>query len=252
MRHLWENKLWKYFAECPVLIYVKYCHLHHLWGRKVCSSRWNGSFNKELSHQGAGGQPGHETPLPSSFKDDSECFSVCALTPLSHVLKAIEDVAINGVLATYFQSINVDIGRCTAVGDMSIWTSCFPPLDEQHFLGDKRKRHVFYINAVDIIVWTTFNSDGVCVSSWERILFKCWHLKTKVGENPREGDHEDFSATAVPPGPGGLQPRLSTFSHGPGSLAYPFPIPLQTPHTSFWYHTFWGGGVGWRKGTWIF
>lgn len=132
-------------------------------GRKCCSSRCSGNFNKELSHQEAGGQPGHETPLPSSFQADRECFSLCALTPLSRVLKAREDIAINGVLATSFQSIGVDIGRCTAVGDMSIWTSCFPPLDEQRFLGDKHKCHVFYINAVDIIVWITFSSDGVCV-----------------------------------------------------------------------------------------
>ena len=70
-----------------------------------------------------------------------------------------------------FQSINMDIGKCTAVGNVSIWTSRFLPLDEQCFLGDMHQCHVFYINAVDIIVWITFNSD--CVSSWERILFKC-------------------------------------------------------------------------------
>lgn len=90
-----------------------------------------------------------------------------------------EDVVINVVLAKYFRSINVGIGRCTAVGNMSIWTSCFPPLDKQRFLGDTHKCHVFYINAVNIIVWVTFTSD--CVSPWERILFKCWHLKMKIG-----------------------------------------------------------------------
>ena len=60
----------------------------------------------------------------------------------------------------------------------------FPPPNEQCCLGDKHKCHVFCINAVNIMVCIIFNSD--CVSSWERILFMCWHVKIKI-RGGREG-----------------------------------------------------------------
>lgn len=178
--------------------------------------------------------------------------SLCALTPLSRVLKAIDDIAINGVLATYFQSIDVDIGRCTAVGDMSIWTSCFPPLDEQRFLGDKHKCHVFYINAVDIIVWITFTSDGVCVSSWERILFKCWHLKMKIrwdSEGGRPWGLLCHSSAAWPRRAPALPFRFLLRSRLPG-LSFPHPSADSSAHP-FGITLFGVGGMERRKGTWI-
>lgn len=52
----------------------------------------------------------------------------------------------------------MDIGKCTAVSNMSIWV---PPLDEQRFLGDKHKCYVFHISAGDMNVWITFKSDSV-------------------------------------------------------------------------------------------
>lgn len=116
-----------------------------------------------------------------------------------------------------FQFINMDIGKCMVVSNISIWTSCFPLLDEQQcVLGDKPRCHVFFISAVDITAWIPFNSN--CVPSWEGILFKCLAFKMKLrweleGRWPRKPPCRT-SATCPH---GGLHLCLSPFSEGPGS-----------------------------------
>lgn len=117
------------------------------------------------------GQSGHMNPtaifLPMS---ENECFGVYPVASLARVFKSSGRCSNKCGPGQDFESINMDTGKDTVVGNISIWTSCFPPLDEKCFLGDKHKCHVFYINLADTIVWITFNSD--CVSSQESILFK--------------------------------------------------------------------------------
>lgn len=155
---VWGPKEYPIFSYAGAIIFI------------ICG--WNGLMTVLARRWGvmSRGQSGHESHSHLSSKS-GECFGVCPVASLARVFKS------NGRCSNKCgpgQDFSLSIwilARTQYSGNISIWTSCFPPLDEQCFLGDKHKCHVFYINPADIIVWITFNSD--CVSSQESILFKC-------------------------------------------------------------------------------
>lgn len=147
--------------------YAKSYHLYHPWAEFALGGEITVKQRGELS-QGRKTAWTQKSHWPLSFKECKWVLSDGCSDPSVPCFKSSGRHSHWCGARHNFPSINMDVGKCTVVGNMSIWTSCFPPVDEQCFLGDKHKCHVFYISAVDIIVWTAFNSE-----SWERILFNC-------------------------------------------------------------------------------
>lgn len=171
-------------------------------------------------------QKNHKIPPPSFFQR-CKCFSICSLSGLKR--RCCKKRGPCQIFLIY---------QC-GYRQMSLWTSCFPPLDEQRFLGDRHKCQAFYINAVNIIVWVTFTSD--CVSSWERMLFKCWHLKMKIGWELEAGWFPWLSSATSRLPQGSTPPFHFLWCSWARNNSPPFPIHLQAYLHTVRYHAFWRG-----------
>lgn len=130
MRHLWRINVWKCLAEYLILSCAK-CHgLCHLVIGSEMALLTKMFGNMLVRYCPAGGLSGHKSPAAIFLcKSEREYFLIRSLTPLL-CFKSHGRWRNKCGPRQNFQFIDMNIGKCTAVGNIPVWASCFPPFDE--------------------------------------------------------------------------------------------------------------------------